>query len=159
MINWLTIKNDYINGGGSYRELAKKYGVSLSAVQRRAQRENWLDQKRANIGEIDVETVEKTIEKASDVMSEFNTLAMQIKLRVLQMGEKWLDNNETITSTEDFYRMVRCFKEMGVFDREVVSANDDGVTDDPLTRSLKEEAERLNSIYIEIGQKIKNNTY
>ena len=152
MINWLVVKNDYINGGGSYRELAKKYGVSLSAVQRRAQRENWLDQKRANICEIDIETVEKTVQKASDVMSEFNTLAMQIKLRVLQMGEEWLNKNETITSTEDFYRMVRCFKEMGVFDREVVSANDDGVTDDPLTRSLKEEAEKLNNIYyIEIG--------
>ena len=37
---------------------------------------------------------------------------------------------------------------MGVFDREVVGANDDGVTDDPLTRSLKEEAERLNNIYV-----------
>lgn len=148
MINWLTVKNDYINGGGSYRKLAKKYGVSLSAIQRRAQRENWIDQKRANMCEIDVETVEKTIEKASDVMSEFNTLAMQIKLRVLKMGEEWLNKNETITSTEDFYRMVRCFKEMGVFDREVVSANDEGVTDDPLTRSLKEEAERLNNIYV-----------
>ena len=119
MINWLTVKNDYINSGGSYRKLAKKYGVSLSAIQRRAQRENWIDQKRANMCEIDVETAEKTVEKASDVMSEFNTLAMQIKLRLLKMGEEWLDKNETITSTEDFYRMVRSFKEMGVFDREV----------------------------------------
>ena len=48
--------------------------------------------------------------------------------------------------------MVRSFKEMGVFDKEVVSANDVGVTDDPLTLSLKEEAEKLNNIYyIEIG--------
>ena len=79
MINWLNIKNEYINSGGSYRALAKKYGVSLSSIQRRAQREKWLDLKRDNISKIDLETVEKTVEKASDIMAEFNTLAVQIK--------------------------------------------------------------------------------
>ena len=29
-VDWLAIRNDYINGGGSYRKLAEKYGVPLS---------------------------------------------------------------------------------------------------------------------------------
>ena len=37
--DWVKIKNDYINGGGSYRSLAKKYGVSFGAVRDHALRE------------------------------------------------------------------------------------------------------------------------
>ena len=47
--------------------------------------------------------------------------------------------------------MVRSFAEMGVFNDNVLTG-DDSEDDDPLTRSLKEEAEKLNNIYyIEIG--------
>ena len=40
-VDWLAIRNDYINGGGSYRKLAEKYGVPLRTIALRGKVENW----------------------------------------------------------------------------------------------------------------------
>ncbi len=37
------MRNEYIEGGTSLRKLSRKYGVSISAVQRRAKAEQWTD--------------------------------------------------------------------------------------------------------------------
>lgn len=42
-VDWLKIKNDYINGGGSYRELAERHGVSIDTIKKRAAVEKWKD--------------------------------------------------------------------------------------------------------------------
>lgn len=42
-VNWLAIRNDYINGLGSYRELAEKYGVSVDSIKKKAAAEKWKD--------------------------------------------------------------------------------------------------------------------
>ena len=45
-VDWLKIRNDYINGGGSYRQLAEKYNVKFSALREVAFREEWVAAKR-----------------------------------------------------------------------------------------------------------------
>ena len=35
-VDWLRIKSEYVNGGVSYRELSEKYGVSQSAIRKKA---------------------------------------------------------------------------------------------------------------------------
>ena len=41
--DWRKIQTDYMRGGKSLRQIAVKYGVSQSAVFRRAARENWVE--------------------------------------------------------------------------------------------------------------------
>ena len=43
MVDWITIKAEYIAGGTSYRKLAEKYGISRSKLQAIATREKWVD--------------------------------------------------------------------------------------------------------------------
>ena len=102
MINWIAIKNDYINGGGSYRKLAEKYGVSFSAFKRRAQAENWQALRREQLSIIEAETAGKSVERTADILAEFCTRAARIRLKLLTMGEEWLNVHGTITDTEDF---------------------------------------------------------
>ena len=40
-MNWQDIKNDYIQNGTSFRQLAKKYGVSHSAISKHSNKEGW----------------------------------------------------------------------------------------------------------------------
>ena len=40
-MDWTRIKEDYASGSLSLRSLSKKYGVSYSTIQSRANRENW----------------------------------------------------------------------------------------------------------------------
>lgn len=42
MADWNKIKAEYIAGDTSYRKLAKKYGVSLTTLQRISAKENWI---------------------------------------------------------------------------------------------------------------------
>ena len=41
-VDWNRIRKDYIAGKGSYRDLAKKYGVSPQVLGRRAKAEDWV---------------------------------------------------------------------------------------------------------------------
>ncbi len=46
MDSWQKIKDDYISGGGNYRELADKYSVPYGALCRRAAVEKWVGQRK-----------------------------------------------------------------------------------------------------------------
>ena len=59
-VDWLAIRNDYINGGGSYRKLAEKYGVSFSALEKKARAENWKEEKETQCDKIATELRQKT---------------------------------------------------------------------------------------------------
>lgn len=59
-VDWLAIRNDYINGGGSYRKLAEKYGVPFGSLRSRAEKENWLELKKEQLHKISIKTAQKT---------------------------------------------------------------------------------------------------
>lgn len=59
-VDWLKIKNDYINGGGSYRKLAEKYGVPFGSLRSRAEKENWPELKKEQLHKISTKTAQKT---------------------------------------------------------------------------------------------------
>ena len=51
-VDWLKIKNDYINGLGSYRKLAAQYNVPLRTIAKHAKDEDWQKAKEANCNSI-----------------------------------------------------------------------------------------------------------
>lgn len=59
-VDWLAIRNDYINGGGSYRKLAEKYGVTFGALRARAEAEKWAELKEKQLHKIRTKTAQKT---------------------------------------------------------------------------------------------------
>lgn len=61
-VDWLAIRNDYINGGGSYRKLAEIYGVPFGSLRSRAEKENWPELKKEQLHKISIKTAQKTAE-------------------------------------------------------------------------------------------------
>lgn len=83
-VDWLKIKNEYICGGGSYRKLAEKYGVSVSAIKRRAAAGKWTANRARTEPQVHQKTVQKVIERTA------NQEADRI-VRMLAVSDKLLD--------------------------------------------------------------------
>ncbi|MEE3334245.1 MAG: helix-turn-helix domain-containing protein [Ruminococcus sp.] len=60
MIDWLKLKNEYINGNISYRKLAEKYDVSFNTLKDRAKKEKWFDERKKQHNEITTKSQQKT---------------------------------------------------------------------------------------------------
>ena len=56
---WSRIRAEWLKGGITQKELAKKYGISVKTIQNRAYKEGWKKQK----GKIEEKTEEKTRER------------------------------------------------------------------------------------------------
>lgn len=66
-MDWNAIREEYIaDETSSYRKLAQKYGVSLTAVYNRSKAEDWVGQRK----QVKDKTITKSIEKISDNQSE-----------------------------------------------------------------------------------------
>lgn len=143
-VDWLAIRNDYINGGGSYRKLAEKYGVSASSLMQKAAKEKWNEEREANVSKTEAKTKQKTQEKISDALSEEAAAKARIRLKLIKMAENWVDSQEgSVNDPADYRRIVQSCMDMGVFESDSVNAGEQR-EDDPLTKALMEEAERLN---------------
>lgn len=77
-VDWMAVRNEYVSGVGSIRELAAKYGVSKSAVGKRAKAENWqaereerADKKRTKVGQLILE--KQSAEEADRVLALLRT--------------------------------------------------------------------------------------
>ena len=90
-VDWLAIRNDYINGGGSYRKLAEKYDVPFGSLRSRAEKENWPELKKEQLHKISTETARKT----ADII-----VKKEVKRAVRMMGihDQLLDKVEQAVS-------------------------------------------------------------
>ena len=144
-VDWLAIRNDYISGGGSYRKLAEKYGVSFNTLKDKAVEEGWKNLKEEHHNKTTTKAQQKSEEKISDALSEEAAAKARIRMKLIQMAENWVvEQSGTVNDPADYRRMVQSCLDMGVFD-ESVKIPSNTREDDPLTKALKEEAERLNN--------------
>lgn len=145
-VNWLEIRNDYINGGGSYRKLAEKYGVPFSTLKDIAVKEKWAEAKEQNTNKVRTKTEQKTQEKISDALSERAATKARIEAKAINMVENWINKfANTTEDTGDIRRIIQSCVDMGMFaDRGTVNIGGNA-EDDELTKALKEEAERMNN--------------
>lgn len=144
-VDWLAIRNDYINGGGSYRKLAEKYGVNKDTIAQKAKSEGWKEQRDIQTDKTQTEAIRKAQGKISDALSDEAAAKARIRAKLIRMAENWIDGQvDTVGYTADYRRIVQSCVDMGVFNEEVIKAGETR-EDDPLTKALKEEAERLNN--------------
>lgn len=152
---WLKIRNDYLCGVGSMRELADKYGVGLSAIKMRSAREGWrkyggdpprkLNQSVTNDVTKNVTKLvtQKTIEKVADKISDDETdRIMRIRsisdrlLQRLEQAEQELDKAIKVTKYKDKVTR-KLLDEEGkpYYDERVVEYEDTEMVDAPVDRA------------------------
>ena len=103
-MDWKAIRNEYIvDESSSYRKLAKKYGVSLTAITKRSKEEDWIGQRKQLKDKTMTKSIEKLSEKTADKLS-----------RVSDLTDKLLDKLEQAISELDIqlYKDVEKIKEI-----------------------------------------------
>ena len=117
-VDWLAIRNDYINGGGSYRKLAEKYGVDKSTIAEKGKEENWKQLRDIQTDRTRTKTALKTEEKISDYLSDEAAAEAEARALAKRLGLQLLKEVERSRDTNDYRRIVQCLSDMGVFDKD-----------------------------------------
>lgn len=129
-VDWLTIRNDYINGGGSYRELARKYKIPFASLRAKAKEENWVSCKAQQQHKVSTKLAQKTAEKISDNQSEIAAIRSRIELNIFRQLEDRLSAQEL--DGPDFRRLVQSYVDM----KDSVRADTDATQSESFTRLL-----------------------
>ena len=94
--DWNRIKSEYIAGGISQRQLAKKYNLPWSTLQKRANREKWADIRK----EVCNKTVQKEVQKTAERKADNAALAADIKRKGLIILDGLFDDFAQVRATE-----------------------------------------------------------
>lgn len=91
-IDWIKIKNEYINTNISQRKLAEKHGISFNTLKVRANKEKWADVKKEQHNKIAIKTQQKTVDKIvrkeSDRISRINSAADRLLDKIEEATEQ-----------------------------------------------------------------------
>lgn len=85
MENWDNIKREYITGTISYRELAKKHGISFSALKHNAISGGWYAQRERYRNNVDTKAIEKAVEKSTEYKSALYDLAYKVANQLTEL--------------------------------------------------------------------------
>ena len=107
-VDWLAIRNDYINGGGSYRKLAEKYGVPFGSLRSRAEKENWTELKKEQLHKISIKTAQKTadaivkneVKRAQRMMGIHDQLLDKLEQAVSELNMAQVTNKKKTKTIE-----------------------------------------------------------
>lgn len=124
-MDWQEVKTEYVTTDTSYRKLAKKYGVSATAVANKAKAENWVSLREQFLSDSFTKTVKKIKQKESDRMS-----------RIMAASDKLLEKIERAIDELDIQMVT--YKEK----TKVIEYNNYERPDKP-TKEVIEEKEEL----------------
>lgn len=109
-VDWLKIRNEYINGGGSQRQIAEKHGIPYPTLRDRANAEGWKKAKDEHRKNIIARTDEKTAEKIADNEAEVAAIRSRLRLKFMQEIENRIENADS--DGMEFRRLVQSYKDM-----------------------------------------------
>lgn len=87
VIDWAPIRTEYIGGGISQRKLAKKHNVSVDALLKKANRENWKELR----DQADNRGTMLAQQKVAEAKADNSAIAARIKTKLLIRLEKEID--------------------------------------------------------------------
>ena len=95
--NWPAIKTEYVTSKCTYKDLAVKWGVSETQIQRHSAKEGWIDERKKNEKNLADESVKKVLEsqasqRAADLIR-FNELADKILSKLESCVEQMPDDD------------------------------------------------------------------
>ena len=89
-MDWNEIEAAYVTGGGSYRNLAEKYGISISTVKLHGSRGGWVEKRR----QYEEDVMERILEENKDA-------AARRTARLLEVGDGLLDKVQELTAATE----------------------------------------------------------
>ena len=128
MIDWISVKADYIAGRGTNREIAKRYGIHRGTLQTHIAKEGWLQLRKAHRDAV----VEKALEQMQEEQA--NKLA-----RMEQVSGALLDKISLAVSQLDRQVLDRVRKEKEVF-------YENAQRPDKVTKELLTESEEISEV-------------
>ena len=132
---WDAMKTEYITAEHtSYRQLEKKYGVSLYQIQKRGRSDGWQELRDT----FKTQGMQKTLDKISDFKAEQNAKAFKVANKALEKLEKSIDaiKNSDTKSLKNITSALKDLKEIGVFRAEL-----DRAEQEARIRKLQKDAE------------------
>lgn len=158
--DWNAIQAEYIGGNISMRKLAEKYNISAGHLMNRATKEQWNAKRKQAANK----AMAKAEQKVANAASDNAAIAQRIKQKLLKRLEKEIDELPEHLGSETYSEVVakdkkgnrttkgRRYRLNDLAQSYKTLVGDlpeidlmDNVEDDPLTRSLKEFAEGLES--------------
>lgn len=76
--DWGKIQAEYLRGGKSYKQLAAKYGVNLSTLEKRAKRESWAELLRQTSSQVAAELPAKVAAVIADEAAEWTRETLRL---------------------------------------------------------------------------------
>ena len=129
MADWNAIRQEYITDeSSSYRKLAEKYGVGMTALYNHAKSEDWVGQRKRLKDKTITKSLEKISDKRADKMS-----------RVMDITDKLLDKLERAVDELDIHLVTKAVKV------KEIEYNNDLRPDKPTKETITETEEILES--------------
>lgn len=104
LINWKKIRNEYINGYISCRELAEKYNVNKKTVSQKCKEEGWCkkraERRKKVVEKADEKIVEKLAEREAERLLRISDIADRL-LEKIDIATGQLDKLIKTTKTKD----------------------------------------------------------
>lgn len=77
-MDWSAIKTEYVSGNTTYRELAKKHGVSFSTLQKRAKEEKWSENRKKYRDKVVTKALTRTCARDAQRLAKLQKSAMML---------------------------------------------------------------------------------
>lgn len=130
-VDWIAVKNEYINGNCSYRKLAEKYEIPFGTLRARAQKEKWPKLREKQLHRISTKTAQKTAEqiakqeadRAARIYAASDELLLRIEQAIRELDQAQVSHKKKTKTVE--YKDKRA---AGKPTKEVVTEVEDLVT-------------------------------
>lgn len=119
-MDWRKIKTEYITTGTSYRKLCKKYGVSYTALSRRARAEGWPALKTQKDAELTSKVVNAAVDKQVDRVKRMQTIADAL-LKKIEEGVDGYDAATLLTDRQTLRQITGALRDL----KDVLSLKSD----------------------------------
>ena len=84
-MDWKKLKAEYIAGGISYRELAKKHGASFNTLKTIAIREKWTELRQQADNKATTKIIETVVEESTNYTASINEVADKLLNKIEEM--------------------------------------------------------------------------
>ena len=135
-MDWQKCKTEYITTETSYRKLAEKYGVSVTAIGTRASAEGWRAEKEKYLNK----ALSKTLNKLSSERAERASRLFAVTDKLLLKVEKAVDAlDEECIDTQAFRQIAASLKD--IKDIQMIKSDADMREQEARIKNLQKQAE------------------
>lgn len=122
MPDWAKLKEEYVSGTMSLRDMAEIHEIPWSTVRKHAMNEKWAQAREQRRHKVEQAVEQKAVKKAAKEIWDEQATKERIRQKLLKISEKWIDRYtqlmeeapENAPETQDFRRMAQTCIDLGV---------------------------------------------